>query len=208
MTAQLVALAWTPEGIALGTQCQSVGIRRSGLLDWIDRTFPAEDEHAFVASVRDLELLIRIGWDSPLPEKIDDECVINLDDLPDEIADALAKPGVALVQCATCHRLCVRDDFLWKEKQLCAWDYHAQVFGRRGPWRDGPYEARHFESLPRCAYVALDLLSELNVDVVLTIGDLPEIPIDSIVNALLASDAKRPHMAVRTKSGIAVLREQ
>ncbi|MBV8067904.1 MAG: hypothetical protein JO113_07995 [Candidatus Eremiobacteraeota bacterium] len=208
ITAQLVPLAWTPTGIALGTQRQGVGIARAGLLDWIDRTFPPDDERAFVASVRDLELLIRIDWESPFPEKLDDDSVINVDDLPDEIAEGLAQPAAALVACAACRRLCVRDDFLWKEKQLCAWDYHAQVFGKRGPWREGPYEARHFETLPSCAYVAADLLRERNVEILLTLQELPEMPIDKIVNALLQSDSAYPHMAVRTQSGIAVLREK
>ncbi len=71
------------------------------------------------------------------------------------------------MQCAACRRLCVRDDFVWKEKQLCAWDYHAQVFGKRGPWHNGPYEERHFETLPACAYVAVGLLGELGVELVL-----------------------------------------
>ena len=42
--------------------------RSTGLFDWIDRTFPPEDERAFVAPLRDIELLARIGWQAPLPE--------------------------------------------------------------------------------------------------------------------------------------------
>ena len=64
------------------------------------------------------------------------------------------------MQCAACRRLCVRDDFVWKEKQLCAWDYHAQVFGRRGPWHDGAYEERHFETLPSVRVRGAGLLLE------------------------------------------------
>ena len=130
----------------------------AGLFDWIDRTFPPEDEHAFVAPMRDLDLLARIGWNAPLPESSTTQNVVNLDDLPEEVADGLAQPPCTLVQCAACRRLCVRDEFVWKEKQLCAWDYHAQVFGKRGPWHDGIYEDRHFETLPACAYVAPPLL--------------------------------------------------
>jgi hypothetical protein len=207
VTAQLLPLGWTPAGVALGTRRQSVGVARSGLFDWIDRTFPEQDEHAFVASLRDLELLARIGWESVFPEKFDAETVINIDDLPTEVAEALSEPPVELTQCAACKRLCVRDDFIWKEKQLCAWDYHGQVFGKRGPWRDGVYEARHFATLPSCAYVAPDLLAELSVEAMLTIRELPESPVAAIVNTLIESDAARPHMAVRTSGGIAVLRE-
>jgi hypothetical protein len=191
----------------MGTDPQEVGLPLSGLIDWIDRTFPADDEHAFVASMRDLELLTRIGWDAPLPQPLGERSVINVEDLPDEVADALAHPPVALVACSACRRLCVRDDFMWKEKQLCAWDYHAQVFGRRGPWREGAYETRHFETLPSCAYVAPELLAELRVDVLLTVAEISDSAAHSIVNALLEGDAGRSHMAVKTASGFVVLRE-
>ncbi len=207
VTARLIPLAWTPLGIALGDASQEVGIPLSELLDWMDRTFPLEDEHAFVALVRDVELLARVGWSAALPERIDESNVINVEDLPDEIVDALAQPPVALVQCAACRRLCVRDDFVWKEKQLCAWDYHAQVFGRRGPWHDGPYEERHFATLPACAYVAAPLLAEGGAESVLTVSGVAESAAARIVNALLEGDAGRPHMAVRTQGGLTVLRE-
>ncbi len=207
ITATLVPLAWTPLGIAIGNTRRGVGLSLGGLFDWIDRTFPAEDDRAFVASLRDLELLARIEWDGPLPEAVDDRNVVNLDDLPDDLAAALAQPAETLVQCAACRRLCVRDDFIWKEKQLCAWDYHAQVFGKRGPWRDGLYEPRHFETLPACGYVAPEPLAELGVEVLMTIRELSGTPSAAIVNALLESDPGRPHMAVRTAAGVAVLRE-
>jgi len=202
-----VPLAWTPLGIAVGSTRRGVVLARAGLFDWIDRTFPADDEHAFVASLRELELLARIEWEAQLPETLDDRNVVNLDDLPDDLGTALAHAPETLVQCAACRRLCVRDDFVWKEKQLCAWDYHAQVFGKRGPWRDGLYELRHFETLPGCAYVAPELLAELGVEVLMTIRELSGTPSLPIVNALLESDAGRPHMAVRTAAGLAVLRE-
>jgi hypothetical protein len=207
VTARLIPLARTPLGIAVGDSRQDVAVPLSGLFDWMDRTFPAEDEHAFVAPLRDVELLARIGWNAALPERIDESNVINVEDLPEEIVDALAQPPVALVQCDACRRLCVRDDFVWKEKQLCAWDYHAQVFGRRGPWHDGAYEERHFATLPACAYVALPLLAERRVEAVLTVGAVEESVAAAIVNALLAGDAGRPHMAVRTHGGLTVLRE-
>lgn len=185
-----------------------MGLSLNGLFDWIDRTFPAEDDHAFVASLRDLELLARTQWDAAFPETLDERSIVNLDDLPEDLAAALAQPPVTLVQCAACRRLCVRDDFAWKEKQLCAWDYHAQVFGKRGPWRDGVYEPRHFETLPSCGYVAPELLAELGVEVLMTIRELSDTPSAAIVNALLETDPGRPHMAVRTAAGVTVLCEQ
>jgi len=207
VTATLVSLAWTPLGIALDNTRRGVGLSLAGLFDWIDQTFPADDEHTFVASLRDLELLARIEWTSPFPETLDDRCIVNLDDLPEDLAAALAHAPAPLVQCAACRRLCVRDDFVWKEKQLCAWDYHGQVFGKRGPWRDGTYEPRHFETLPSCAYVAPELLDELGVEVLMTIRELSGTPSAAIVNAVIESDAGRPHLAVRTGAGLAVLRE-
>ncbi len=206
ITARLVPLAWTPLGIAVGDTRQDVGVALSGLFDWIDRTFPAEDEHAFVAPLRDLELLIRIGWEAPLPERISETNVINIEDLPEEIVEGLAQAPVGLVQCAACRRLCVRDDFVWKEKQLCAWDFHAQVFGKRGPWHDGVYEERHFATLPACAYVAPPLL-DARVEAVLTVNAFEDGAVQAIVKALLEGDPGRPHMAVRTHGGFTVLRE-
>jgi hypothetical protein len=203
-----VPLAWTPIGIAVSESRQEVGIERAGFFDWIDRTFARDDDRAFVTSMRDLELLVRIGWESAFPERLDDAGVLNVEDLPDEILEALARPPVALVQCAACRRLCVRDDFVWKEKQLCAWDYHAQVFGKRGPWREDGYETRHFQTLPSCAYVAPELLDELGVEVALTVGGLEASAIGAIVNALLAHDAVRSHMAVQVADGTVVLREK
>src|SRR5581483_8982786 len=133
------------------------------------RTFPPEDERAFVAPVRDIELLARVQWHAPLPERLDNATIINIEDIPEAILDALTRSAADIVQCATCRRLCVRDHFIWKERQLCAWDYHSQVFGKRGPWHNGAYEDRHFETLPRCAYVAPPLLDELSVEAILAV---------------------------------------
>jgi hypothetical protein len=184
-----------------------VGVPLTGILDWVDRTFPPEDEHAFVASMRDVEMLARIGWEVPFPERLDERSVLNVEDLPDEILDALARPERELVACAACRALCVRDEFVWKEKQLCAWDHHAQVFGKRGPWHEGVYEARHFETLPACAYVATPLLAEIEVEEVLAIGAVaPEIAY-AIVNTLIAGGETQAYMAVKTELGYSVLRE-
>ncbi len=179
----------------------------SGLFDWADRTFAPEDERAFVAPPRDIELLMRVGWHAPLPEAVDETAVLNIEDIPDEIADAIARGPEPIVQCAACRRLCVRDDFVWKEKQLCAWDYHAQVFGRRGPWRNGAYEERHFETLPSAAYVAPALLEEDGVEIVLGVNVVDEATARCAINIVLDADPKHPHMAVRTTGGFNVLRE-
>jgi hypothetical protein len=207
ITARLIPLAWTPVGIAIGESWQNVGITLRGLFDWIDRTFAPEDERAFVAPMRDIELLVRTGWDAPVPEAVNVQSVINVEDLPEDVADGLAHPPVPIVQCATCRRLCVRDEFVWKEKQLCAWDYHAQVFGKRGPWHNGAYEERHFETLVSCAYVAPPLLDEIGVEVVLMLNAVPEPAARSTINVLLEADRERSHLAVRTERGFAVLRE-
>jgi hypothetical protein len=71
--------------------------------------------------------------------------------------------------------MCVRDHFVWNERRLCAWDYHATVFGKRGPWRDQPYEERYFDTLPRAAYVAPGLLLDLDVEPVLAVAGCPRI---------------------------------
>ncbi len=207
IAARLIPLAWTPLGTAVGEGAQVVHVPFEGLLDWIDRTFPPEDEHSFGGSPRDLELLARIGWNAPLPEAIGAGNVLNVEDLPEDVVAALAQPPEVLVQCAACRRLCVRDHFVWKEKQLCAWDFHTQVFGKRGPWHEGVYEERHFETLPTCAYVAVGLLGELGVEPILRLGALPESVERKIVNDVLAAEPGRPHMAVRTDGGFTVLRE-
>jgi hypothetical protein len=207
ITARLIPVAWTPAGVVVGDAWQNAGIALTGLFDWIDRTFPPEDERAFIAPMRDIELLARIGWQAPLPEVVSDESVLNIEDVPEEVADALAHPPAPVVQCSACRRLCVRGEFVWKEKQLCAWDYHAQVFGRRGPWRNGAYEERHFETLPAAAYVAPMLLSDGGVEVVLAVHAVDEATARATINVLLDADPERPHLAVRTEGGFTVLRE-
>jgi hypothetical protein len=195
-------------GLVLGDSRQRVGVARSGIFDWADRTFPDDDDRAFVGSLRDLELLLRVAWDSPFPERLEERSILNLEDLPDELIDALGRPPLPVVQCAACRRLCVRDDFPWKERQLCAWDYHAQVFGKRGPWRDGSYETRHLETLPRCAYLVPELIEELGVEILLTLGAVPDATAYTIVATLLEGAPQRSHMAVRAATGLALLREK
>ena len=204
---RLVPVAWTPLGVAIGDTWQNVSIAQSGLMDWVDRTFAPEDERSFVAPMRDIELLTRVQWNADLPERLSEEEVLNIEDVPDEVAEGLTHPPCTVVQCAACRRLCVRDDFVWKEKQLCAWDFHAQVFGKRGPWRNGPYEAHHFETLPTCAYVAPPILFEAHVEIVLVTVALDDDLVRRMIDLMLAHDAERPYMAVRTSEGYTVLRE-
>jgi hypothetical protein len=203
-----VPLAQTPLGTVLGDSWQKAGIAISGLLDWIDGTFAADDEHAFVAPVRDIELLARINWHVELPEKLDESNVLNVEDLPPDISDALAHPAEPLVQCSACRRLCVKDHFVWKERQLCAWDFHHQCFGRRGPWHTGPYEDRHFETLLTPAYVAPPLLEEEGADVVMAVGGIDDGIARAAMNTVLQGDAAHSHIAVRTPGGYTLLRER
>lgn len=205
--AHLVALAWTPVGVTIGTHVQSVRIEIHSLADWIDKTFPPEDEHSFVPPVRDIELLARLQWHAPMPEALDDAAIVNVDDVPNEIVEALSRPAREIVQCAICRRLSVKDDFIWKDRQLCAWDYHVQVFGKRGPWHNGPYENRHFATVPHCAYVAPPLLEELNVEIILSAGDISAEVAHGTINLVLGADPTGSHLAVRTESGYTVLRE-
>ncbi len=207
LTTRLVPVAWTPMGIVIGDTWQNVNIALANLVDWVDRTFAPEDERAFVAPMRDIELLARVQWHAELPEALTDETVLNIEDVPEEIAEGLAHPPQAIVQCAACRRLCVKDDFVWKDKQLCAWDYHGTVFGKRGPWRNGAYEERHFETLPQCAYVAPALLEELRVQAVLATAGVEESVARDAINMVMQADPQTPHLAVRIEGGYTVLRE-
>ncbi len=172
------------------------------------QTFPPEDERSFVAPLRDIELLARVQWHSEIPERYDDESIINAEDVPDDVLDGLSHDPAAIVQCTACRRLCVKNDFVWKEKQLCAWDYHTQVFGKRGPWRNGAYEAHHFETLPECAYVAPLLLDEAGVQAVMATADVADEVAQRAIDLILEADAETPHLAVRTQGGYTVLRER
>ena len=137
----LVPLAWTPIGVVLGENWQRVGLAADNVVGWIDQTFPPEDERSFVTPARELDILQRVGWHAEAPERLSETSLLNPDDVPEDVLDAIAQPPVQLTQCAACRRSCVRGDFEWNEGQLCAWDYHATVFGKRGPWRSEPYES-------------------------------------------------------------------
>lgn len=208
VNAHVVPIAQTPLGSVAGQSWQNVTIAMENLLDWLDKTFPPDDERAFIAPLRDIELLARINWQAQPQSRLDDAGVLNIEDVPEEVAEALAHPAEPLVQCGACRRLCVRDQFVWREKQLCAWDYHRQVFGKRGPWRTGPYEPHHFETIPAPAYVAPPLLEEAGVDVVLAVAAIEDAVAHEIVNLVLERDAARAHLAVRTPDGYTLLRER
>lgn len=208
VTAALVPVAQTPIGTVVGDAWQNVTVAMANLLDWLDKTFPAEDERSFVAPLRDIELLARINWQAEAPARLDDGTVLNIEDVPEELADALEHAPEPLVQCSACRRLCVRDHFVWREKQLCAWDYHRQVFGKRGPWHSGAYEARHFETIPFAAYVAPPLLEEAGVDVVLAVAGIEDAVAQELLNVVLGRDAAHSYLAVRTPDGYTLLRER
>jgi hypothetical protein len=208
VTAWLVPLAWTPIGVVLGENWQRVGVAADNLAGWTDQTFDPSDERSFVSSLRELELLVRIGWSASVPEVLSEDAIVNSEDLPEDILDAFAHPPEALVQCAICRRTCVRDHFVFNERRLCAWDYHATVFGKRGPWRDAPYEDRLWETVPQAAYVAGPLLEDVGVDAVLAIDGLEDELAHRLLNEAIAGDAEHAHLAVRTSGGYTLLRER
>jgi hypothetical protein len=208
VTAHLVPMAQTPLGNVLDTSRQNLTLSLSGLLDWLDANFPPHDERAFVAPVRDIELLARINWNVTPPARLNDMNVLNVEDLPEDIVDAIAHPPEPLLQCSACRRLCVRDHFVWKDRQLCAWDYHRQVFGKRGPWRSQPIEERHFETIPAPAYVAPMLLEEEGADVILACAQIEDQLAQQMVNAIVAADTSRAYIAVRTPDGYTLVRER
>ncbi len=209
ITAWLVPLAWTPIGAVLGDGWQRVNIAADNIGGWVDQTFPPEDERAFVTSMRDLEMLGRIGWvGTDALDAITVKDVLNPDDLPEDVIDALEHPLEPLTTCAICRRSCVRGHFAWNERQLCAWDFHLTVFGKRGPWHDGPYEEKYFASLPAVKYVAHGLLDEVGVDAIVAADGLSEPALQSVINTAIADTPERAHLAVRTETGLTLLRER
>jgi hypothetical protein len=208
VTAYLVSLAWTPIGVVLGEGRQHVNIAADNVTGWVDQTFPFDDEQAFVGSLRDLEMLLRIGWTAEPPERLSEDILLNPEDIPEDVLDAADQPALPLVQCAVCRRTCVRDHFVWNERQLCAWDYHAAVFGRRGPWRGVPYEERLFETIPAAAYVSPHLLDEAGAMPILAVNDLPEATMRRLVNAAIEEGGEASYLAVRTDGGLTLLREK
>ncbi len=208
VTAWLVPLAWTPVGVTLGEGWQRVSLAADNLGGWVDQTFPPEDDRSFVTPVRDLEMLLRVGWHAEVPDRLTESMLVNPEDIPEDVLDGVEHAPETLTQCAVCRRMCVRDHFVWNERQLCAWDFHATVFGKRGPWREEPYEERFFETLPRAAYVAPGLLVELDVEPVLAVAGLPEDRMRTLINIGISDEKDGAYMAVRTDEGLTLLRER
>jgi hypothetical protein len=151
---------------------------------------------------------LRVSWHADVPERLSEAMLVNPEDVPDDVLDGVDHPLEPLTQCAVCRRMCVRDHFVWNERQLCAWDYHATVFGKRGPWRDAPYEERFFETLPRAAYVAPGLLGELDVDPVMAVAGIPEERMRTLINIAIGDGKDGAYLAVRTDEGMTLLRER
>ena len=208
LTIWLVPLAWTPIGVVQGESWQKVNVAFDNIAGWTDETFSPEDEHAFVTAIRDAELLTRVGWTADAPSELSAEILLNPEELPEDVIEGLTLPAEPLVTCQVCRRTCVRDHFVWNERQLCAWDYHALVFGRRGPWRNEPYEERLWETIPRPAYVSPPLLDEQNVDIVLSLGGVGEAVARHLIDELMRAASGAAYLAVRTASGLALLRER
>lgn len=208
LTVWLVPLAWTPVGVVQGEAWQKVSIAADNVGGWTDETFPPDDEHAFVTSIRDVELLSRVEWSAEPPAALSETIILNLEDIPEDVLDALTLPAQALVTCQVCRRTCARDDFVWNDRQLCAWDYHALVFGRRGPWRNEPYEERLWETIPSPRYVAPHLLEEQNVDLVLSLGGVDEMLARRLADELMRADRGQSYLAVRVEAGLMLLRER
>jgi hypothetical protein len=97
---------------------------------------------------------------------------------------------------------------VWNDRQLCAWDYHTAVFGKRGPWHSGIYEERHFATLPHAMYVAGGLLDEIGVDAVAAISGLAEGTAQRLINLVIESESDAAYLAVRTEGGYTLLRER
>ena len=208
LTIWLVPLAWTPVGVVQGESWQKVNIASDNVAGWTDETFSPEDEHAFVTALRDVELLSRVGWSTEPPQQLHESIILNPEEVPEDVLDALALPAESLVTCQVCRRTCVREHFVWNERQLCAWDYHILVFGRRGPWRNEPYEARLWETIPKPAYVVPQLLDEQNVDIVLSLGGVEETVARRLIDELMQAAAGNAYLAVRTEAGLTLLRER
>ena len=93
-----------------------------------------------------------------------------------------------------------------KRSQLCAWDYHAQVFGRRGPWRTGLRGAplrNAAQRRVRCAAAAARAGCRNRPD---RQRGRRRTARARRSTCCLAADPQRPHLAVRTDGGFTVLR--
>lgn len=203
-----VPLAWTPVGVAIGEGWQRVLIDENNVGGWVDQTFVPEDERAFIAPLGELELLRRIGWKDGAPERLSAELVLNPQDLPEDVVDALDAPMLPITRCAACRRSCVKDEFLWQERQLCAWDWHRTVFGRRGPWRTESLNRMQFSSVPGAGYVVPALAEEAGAETLMLLGRVDAELAYDVVSTLMERMGDGSYITVSTDSGWVVLRER
>ncbi|HVA36432.1 MAG TPA: hypothetical protein VNJ51_02335 [Candidatus Dormibacteraeota bacterium] len=204
----MAPLAWTPVGVAIGDAWQRVLIDEDNVAGWVDQTFVPEDERAFIAPLGELELLRRVGWRDAVPERLTEEEILNLADLPEDVVDALASPMLPIARCTACRRSCVKDDFVWQERQLCAWDWHRTVFGRRGPWRSEPYNRMQFSSASAAAYVVPALAEEAGAETLMLLGRVdPDLAYD-VVSTVIERVGEGSYLTVSTDTGWVLLRER
>ena len=78
--------AWTPMGVVLG-RGPAKSRRPAGRALRLDRShFSGRRRSSVRRPLRDLELLLRVGWNSPFPEALDERSVLNVEETPEELA--------------------------------------------------------------------------------------------------------------------------
>lgn len=204
----MVPLAWTPVGVAIGDGWQRVLVDEDNVSGWVDQTFVPEDERAFLGPLNELDLLRRIGWKDEVPASLSEELVLNLADLPEDVIDGLGSPMLAITRCAACRRSCVKDEFVWQERQLCAWDWHRSVFGRRGPWRTEAVNRAQFSDAPTAGYVVPALAEEAGAETLMLLGRVdPELAYE-VVSTLIERLGDCSYITISTDTGWVLLRER
>ncbi|TAM76778.1 hypothetical protein EPN44_04560 [bacterium] len=204
----MVPLAWSPLGVVVGEGWQRVLVDEDNVSGWVDQTFVPEDERAFLAPLGELDLLRRIGWKDEVPDRLSEEQILNLGDLPEDVIEALGSPMLPIARCAACRRSCVKDEFIWQERQLCAWDWHRSVFGRRGPWRTDAYNRVQFSDIPAAGYVVPPLAEEAGAETLMLLGRVdPELAYDA-VSMLVERLGDGSYITVSTDTGWVLLRER
>ena len=106
----------------------------AGLFDWVDRTFPPEDERAFVAPMRDIELLARISWERRCRASRRAKRP-HIEDVPEESSTRLASDLPQLVAMRGLPAA-LRPRRVRVERESSALGTITRKFSaRRGPWR-------------------------------------------------------------------------
>ncbi len=208
VTAWLVPLAWTPIGVVLGENWQRVGIAADNVASWTDSTFDPSDERSFVSSLRDLELLARVGWTASVPETLTEDVVVNADDVPEDILDAFstrrnrscrARSAVARARasssCGT-SAACARGITTRPSSESAG----------RGAKRRTKNGCGRRSRTPHTWPARL--LDDVGVDAVLAIDGLDDALAHRLINEAIAADTAHAHLAVRTSSGYTLLRER